>query len=611
MSTRLVAAVAAGIAALGLSGRALAEQPWRWSNVPRVVAVGDVHGAYSELTRLLEAAGIVDDSLRWSGGDSTLVSLGDLIDRGPASRKVLDLFMRLQTEAAAQGGAVHVVLGNHEVMNLVGDLRYVSKAQYAEFADDEPQSLRDAAFRRFLARQDASATEARAREGFDERYPPGYFARRLAFLPSGRYGQWLLSLPAVIVVNDTAFVHGGLSEAFASTAGGALNERISEDLSRYLSLRAELANAGVLPETEMQRDIPLAGDARRRLRDGSDPALAEPLEEFLRLADAPELGAAGPLWYRGAIYCKPILARPELEDALAGFDAARIVVGHTPAKDGRVRSLYDGRLVMLDTGMLTQYFHGHPAALILENGRLSVRYLDRPDPVAPEPGRSAPYGLDEQRTLEALAAGDATLAAARPESVTRATIEYAGERLDAMFYPETRRGTAERELAAYRLDALLDFDLVPPSVQREIDGIEGTLQLRYADQLSEAERIERRLPSGEWCPMAPQLQLMYTFDVLTENSGRTRDSLQYHEQVSDLVLTDNGEAFGTDRGLPRIAEGALTLSPTVVRALASLTEARLAEALGRTLDRRQIAALLARRDELIGRFGPSAEGSKP
>ena len=47
------------------------------------------------------------------------------------SRKVLDLLMRLESEARAAGGAVHVVLGNHEVMNIAGDLRYVSTEEYA------------------------------------------------------------------------------------------------------------------------------------------------------------------------------------------------------------------------------------------------------------------------------------------------------------------------------------------------------------------------------------------------------------------------------------------------------------------------------------------------
>ena len=77
-------------------------------------------------------------------GRTHLVSLGDLLDRGDDSRKVMDLLMRLQVEAAAAGGQVHVVVGNHEAMNVLGDLRYVSRGDYAAYAGDEDAATRDA-----------------------------------------------------------------------------------------------------------------------------------------------------------------------------------------------------------------------------------------------------------------------------------------------------------------------------------------------------------------------------------------------------------------------------------------------------------------------------------
>lgn len=607
---RRVLVIVAAIAAVVPSNAALAATQWRFSGVSRIVAVGDVHGAYRQLVGLLEKTGIVDDSLHWSGGDTTFVSVGDLLDRGPASRKVLDLLMRLQSEAPASGGAVHVVMGDHEAMNLVGDLRYATTAQYAEFAADEPQSMRDTAFARFVKREKQPVPEARAKKVFDKRYPPGYFARHRAFLPSGRYGKWLLSLPAIIVVDDTAFMHGGLSERFAKTPPGKLDARIDADLRRYLALRARLAAAGVLPEADMQRDLSLADNALRRLDRHSKPALTAQLKEFIRLGEAPELGVEGPLWYRGAVFCKAILARPELEDALHGLGVSRIVIGHTPTQDRRIRSWDDGKLVMIDTGMLTQYFHGHPSALIIEHGKLSVRYLDGGKATVPERGRFEPYGLGKQQLLNALAKGHAMLAGGRARSATPATIEYDGKKIAAMFYPTTRRGSAQHELAAYRLDSLLGFDLVPPSVERRIGRVDGTMQLRYRDEISESQRLRRKLPTGEWCPIEPQLPLMYAFDLLTENTGRTRDNIAYREQRSNLILTDNGATFGTDFKLPRVPAGLFKLSPAAARALASLNEAQLDSALGRWLDQRQIAALLARRDDLLTQFGPAARAAR-
>src|SRR3990170_6802605 len=92
--------------------------------IERIVAVGDVHGAYDQLVDILRTAGLLDARMRWSGRRTHLVQLGDVVDRGPDSRKVLDLLRRIEGDARRAGGAVHVLLGNHEVMRMLGDFRY-------------------------------------------------------------------------------------------------------------------------------------------------------------------------------------------------------------------------------------------------------------------------------------------------------------------------------------------------------------------------------------------------------------------------------------------------------------------------------------------------------
>jgi hypothetical protein len=77
---------------------------------------------------------------------------------------------------------VHLLLGNHEAMNLSGDLRYVSAGDYAQFGTEALPGL-----------------------------PEGFLERRAAFAPDGEYGRWLLGKPVAIVINDTLFVHAGLS----------------------------------------------------------------------------------------------------------------------------------------------------------------------------------------------------------------------------------------------------------------------------------------------------------------------------------------------------------------------------------------------------------------
>src|SRR5215469_833487 len=122
---------------------------FRWSSSApptRVVAIGDIHGDLDDLVVILQRAGLIDASHHWSGRNTTLVQTGDFVDRGPKTRGVLDLLMQLQKDAPRQNGRVIVLLGNHEVMNMYGDLRYVTPGDYASYADDKSDRRRKSAF---------------------------------------------------------------------------------------------------------------------------------------------------------------------------------------------------------------------------------------------------------------------------------------------------------------------------------------------------------------------------------------------------------------------------------------------------------------------------------
>jgi hypothetical protein len=143
--------------------------------------------------------------------------------------------------------------------------------------------------------------------------------------------------------------------------------------------------------------------------------------------------------------------------------------------------------------------------------------------------------------------------------------------------------------------------LVPPTVPRRIRDQEGALQFSYPDAVSESARVERGLALGNWCPLNPQFQLMYAFDALIHNTGRTRDTVVLRLEIPDLKLIDHRRAFGTQRALPEVV-GQLASTPALVEALAALDEERLEAALGTWLNGAQIRALLARRDALLERF---------
>ena len=101
--------------------------------VSRIVAVGDVHGDFAQFTTVLRQAGVIDAKNRWAGGQTHLVQAGDVPDRGPDSRQVMDLLMELTPQAEKAGGQVHALIGNHEAMRALGDLRYVSPGEYEAF----------------------------------------------------------------------------------------------------------------------------------------------------------------------------------------------------------------------------------------------------------------------------------------------------------------------------------------------------------------------------------------------------------------------------------------------------------------------------------------------
>jgi Calcineurin-like phosphoesterase len=313
------------LAALGLIATTLApaRSEEAWSAPPRVVAIGDVHGDYDQFVTVLKDAGLVDGKLKWTGGTTHLVQTGDRLDRGAQSRKVMDLLMRLEKDARKAGGMVHPLLGNHEAMNMLGDLRYVTPEEFAAFKGTDSQRYRDAIWeqrREERKRRGESELTSEDRKRFDAETPLGYVEHRLAFAPKGAYGAWLIRQNAVIRIGDTLFLHGGISAKYADFSLADLNDKI-----------------------------------RRELQD-PDPLTA-------LVAQDPE----GPLWYRGLAQGDPALL-PHLEAVLTRHGCRRMVVGHTPTEGFLIFPRYGGRLVMIDVG-LSKYYGGPPAALILEGGQ--------------------------------------------------------------------------------------------------------------------------------------------------------------------------------------------------------------------------------------------------
>jgi Calcineurin-like phosphoesterase len=330
--TRIVAAVAILVTLAPSHPRATA--PCEWNGVERIVAVADVHGAYDRYREILKAAGIVDDSDHWSGGRTHFVQLGDVVDRGDDSRKVLDLLRRLEREAQAAGGFSHMLLGNHEVARMLGDLRLTAAGEYTAFTTPDSASMRDKYLKTLHL---PSGTD---REEVLRQTPLGLVELRQAFGRDGEYGRWLRKVPAVIKINDVVFVHGGISPASAPLGCAAINEQI-----------------------------------RRELTSDLDKTRAAPLASLVARAD-------GPLWYRGLAQ-EPEAFAPQVTDVLAKLKARAIVVGHTVSTTGRIATRFDGRVIQIDTGMQPAYVKGGRAsALEIRGNEVTAIYLDRRDTIA-------------------------------------------------------------------------------------------------------------------------------------------------------------------------------------------------------------------------------------
>jgi hypothetical protein len=586
----------------------LADQ-WRWNGIERVVAVSDVHGAFSAMTKTLRKAGVLDKKLAWSGGKTHLVITGDILDRGPDSRKVMDLIMRVEKEALDAGGRVHLLLGNHEVMNLTGDLRYVSKEEYAAFADDELVEDRERWFRLYRDSKPATADEEIVRTEYVDKYPAGFFGLRRAFGSKGEYGPWLMSKPLMIVINGTAYVHGGMSPLVAEYGLDGINREMKAQVTEYVTQTEILTENGLLDPTE---SFFRHAQILEALPEGSDYSteVKAAIESVIHLNNGDVHGPGSPLWYRGSVACTPLIEEDKLNAALAAIDADRVIIGHTPTVTRRVLQRMDGRIIEIDTGMLSSVYQGSGNALVIEGDSMSVvgEKADADYEPVPHPRRVGfrSDDLNADRLEKILLEGEITPTSTPDTGQTVVNVTYYGDEVAAVFEENGRSRNFYPDLAAYRLDRMLGLDMVPVTVARKLGGKNGSLQFVPGSMMNDEERTAKRRGGEAWCPLGEQWQAMYVFDALMYNQGRQQKNMFYSIDNWQLILTGHKHTFSNSRGLPtyvanmRAQTGAeLQLGTGWQKALTALTDAYLNEQLGDVLDKRRLRALGKRRDDLL------------
>jgi len=318
----------------------------------RLVAVGDLHGDHDAWLAIAKAAGLVDTKGHWSGGNATLVQMGDVVDRGPDSLKIIRDLQKLQKEAPKRGGHVIALVGNHEAMMMTGDLRYVHPGEFAAFVGRDSKARRDRVYEAnktvieaaYRART-PTMTEETIRQEWLKTMPLGKIEYQLAWQPDGELGKWALSNPAVVKLGDSLFVHGGISSAFAGLSIEEINRQVAAAL---------------------------------KAQDKSPTAII----------NHPQ----GPLWYRGLIArgagdeanvapipagsTAPLTIEQEIDLALNNYSVKRIVVAHTPNPPGIIAG-DGGKLWRIDSG-ISRAYNGALTYLEIVGGQVTAHNVPRP-----------------------------------------------------------------------------------------------------------------------------------------------------------------------------------------------------------------------------------------
>jgi len=355
------------------------------------VALGDVHGNFDELCEILKRLGLIDDARHWSGGQTLLVQTGDLVDRGSKERAVLDLMMSLESEAPEVGGQVEILLGNHEVMNLMGDVRYATPEIFATFATPDSEALRKSSYEHYLSWQrDNSALRAQSDDSqlalteqqWFEKHPLGFIEQRAAFGRNGVYGKWIREHHAIEKFDSILYLHGGIAPELSRNSLSQINSTVRSEIRQWDEMFQYLVDRKfILPFFTFQETSAIL---KAILAPGGKPRKSLSDEEKQKLAPALQMSSwlclvqDGPLWFRGYDEWSDQDGAARADSILRAYNASAIVVGHTVQKTLSIRARFGGKVFLIDTGMVASASRaGRASALqIRDNTRFTAMYLD-------------------------------------------------------------------------------------------------------------------------------------------------------------------------------------------------------------------------------------------
>ncbi|MBN1274532.1 MAG: metallophosphoesterase [Candidatus Aminicenantes bacterium] len=324
--------------------RSQGDVPCIWNGIDKIIAIGDLHGDYENFIIILKGTFLVNEDLNWIGGKTHLVQTGDVLDRGPNARKIFDLLKKLEKEAKSAGGKVHMLLGNHEEMNIVGIAMggpgYVPVEQFISFLTEDFRDKHEKKIReKFIRKNNGEDSDNGLLEAELKQYWQNYIkthkksAEEAYFVGFNElYGDWLLEHDVVIKINDIVFSHGGISEKFSKWDLEKINERYREELIEF----------------------------RRAWWPGVQPAIQRP--EFV-------YNPQSPMWYRELALGGEEEFEQTVDRILVNLKARYIVIAHTP-RLAHIQSRFGDRVWLIDTG-ISRVYGGNATALVIEDGKFS------------------------------------------------------------------------------------------------------------------------------------------------------------------------------------------------------------------------------------------------
>ncbi len=315
--------------------RAKKVDDFHWTGVERIIAIADLHGDYERYFEVMQSAGLIDKKGKWVGGKTHLVQTGDITDRGADSKKIIDHLNKLAKQARKKGGYIHMLIGNHEAMNVIGDLRYVSEGEYEAFTTKDSERLQELQWQRQLEWMKTNTPDFDSLDiesfhaEWKKQVPLGWVEHRLAWALTGPYGQWVKDNQIAVKINDTIFLHGGISQKYCKLSLESMTEQAIAAMENF------------------------------------DPSVTSIIDDPL-----------GPVWYRG--YAEEVdtdIYTQTLDNILARYNAKRIVVGHSPT-GGVIWPRFNQRVVLNDTG-IARYYGAHKGVLELTAEGATAIYDDK------------------------------------------------------------------------------------------------------------------------------------------------------------------------------------------------------------------------------------------